>query len=225
MRWSSIKGACTLSPPPTKCRPGKIAFAISSSTRFLRATPLNSYFRKPADFDLEKHLGQGIGIFSGGKARDFKIRISERGARWVMEDPWARRAARGATTRRRDHPHGICASRPGDHPARSGTGERSRSFGPRFLPTSNRRDREPACRAVWQGVVGWAPPTTGDWRTLTWKNSQQNLGSQAFLNSVNSRSDAGGVLPFNGNSRPVTGRRSLVAATSGGLLYFPWRQG
>jgi predicted DNA-binding transcriptional regulator YafY len=56
--------------------------------RFLKATPLDSFFQKPADFDLEAHLGSGIGIFSGGKARDFKIRISQRGARWVLEDPW-----------------------------------------------------------------------------------------------------------------------------------------
>ena len=56
--------------------------------RFLRATPLDSFFQRPADFDLEAHLGQGIGIFSGGKVRDFKIRISQRGARWVVEDPW-----------------------------------------------------------------------------------------------------------------------------------------
>lgn len=56
--------------------------------RFLRAIPLDSFFQKPANFDLEAHLGSGIGIFSGGKARDFKIRISARGARWVLEDPW-----------------------------------------------------------------------------------------------------------------------------------------
>src|SRR4051812_4845490 len=56
--------------------------------RFLRATPLDSFFQKPVDFDLEAHLGQGIGIFSGGKARNFKIRITSRGARWVLEDPW-----------------------------------------------------------------------------------------------------------------------------------------
>jgi predicted DNA-binding transcriptional regulator YafY len=56
--------------------------------RFLRATALDAFFKRPADFDLEAHLGQGVGIFSGGKARDFKIRISPRGARWVLEDPW-----------------------------------------------------------------------------------------------------------------------------------------
>lgn len=56
--------------------------------RFLRATALNSFFQRPAGFDLEAHLGQGVGIFSGGQACDFKIRISPRGARWVQEDPW-----------------------------------------------------------------------------------------------------------------------------------------
>jgi predicted DNA-binding transcriptional regulator YafY len=56
--------------------------------RFVRATPLDSFFQRPSDFDLEAHLGQGVGIFSGGKARDFKIRLTPRGARWVLEDPW-----------------------------------------------------------------------------------------------------------------------------------------
>jgi predicted DNA-binding transcriptional regulator YafY len=56
--------------------------------RFLKAIPLDAFFQKPADFDLEAHLGAGIGIFSGGKARDFKIRITQRGARWILEDPW-----------------------------------------------------------------------------------------------------------------------------------------
>jgi predicted DNA-binding transcriptional regulator YafY len=56
--------------------------------RFLSVTAQNQYFQRSTDFDLEQHLGQGIGIFSGGKARDFKIRITARGARWVLEDPW-----------------------------------------------------------------------------------------------------------------------------------------
>jgi len=68
--------------------PGEERIRHLKLDRFLRATPLPSRFEKPADFDLEQHLGQGVGIFSGGKARDFKIRISERGARWVTEDPW-----------------------------------------------------------------------------------------------------------------------------------------
>jgi predicted DNA-binding transcriptional regulator YafY len=56
--------------------------------RFTGVTAQDHYFQRPSDFDLERHLGQGIGIFSGGKARDFRIRISARGARWVVEDPW-----------------------------------------------------------------------------------------------------------------------------------------
>jgi predicted DNA-binding transcriptional regulator YafY len=56
--------------------------------RFLKANALDQWFKVPKDFDLEEHLGQGVGIFSGNKARDFKIRITARAARWVTEDPW-----------------------------------------------------------------------------------------------------------------------------------------
>jgi predicted DNA-binding transcriptional regulator YafY len=56
--------------------------------RFVKATALDAFFQKPAEFDLADHLGQGMGIFSGGKAKDFGIRITSRGARWVVEDPW-----------------------------------------------------------------------------------------------------------------------------------------
>src|SRR5262245_24239975 len=68
--------------------PGQDRIRHLKLDRFLRATPLDSFFQRPADFDLEAHLGSGIGIFSGGKARDFRIRISSRGARWILEDPW-----------------------------------------------------------------------------------------------------------------------------------------
>jgi predicted DNA-binding transcriptional regulator YafY len=56
--------------------------------RFVKATALDAFFQKPASFNLEEHLGQGMGIFSGGKAQDYRIRITARGARWVVEDPW-----------------------------------------------------------------------------------------------------------------------------------------
>lgn len=56
--------------------------------RFLRATPLDVFFQRPSNFDLQAHLAAGIGIFSGGKPRNFKIRLSQRAARWVLEDPW-----------------------------------------------------------------------------------------------------------------------------------------
>jgi predicted DNA-binding transcriptional regulator YafY len=68
--------------------PGQDRIRHLKLDRFLRATALDSFFQRPADFDLEAHLGHGIGIFSGGRARDFRIRISPRGARWVLEDPW-----------------------------------------------------------------------------------------------------------------------------------------
>ncbi|HTN75038.1 MAG TPA: WYL domain-containing protein, partial [Pirellulaceae bacterium] len=56
--------------------------------RFLKAEALDLWFEKPADFDLEKHLGQSLGIFSGSKTADFRIRISAHAAPWVIEDPW-----------------------------------------------------------------------------------------------------------------------------------------
>jgi len=68
--------------------PGKDRIRHLKLDRFLRATPLDEFFQRPPDFDLEKHLAAGIGIFSGGRPRDFKIRLTERGARWVLEDPW-----------------------------------------------------------------------------------------------------------------------------------------
>jgi predicted DNA-binding transcriptional regulator YafY len=56
--------------------------------RFLKADALDQRFEKPDDFDLESHLGRSLGIFAGGKAADFRIRISAHAAPWVIEDPW-----------------------------------------------------------------------------------------------------------------------------------------
>lgn len=57
--------------------------------RFHRAATLDEYFQLPEDFDLETYLGEGLGIFAGsGRAQDYRIRITSRGARWVLEDPW-----------------------------------------------------------------------------------------------------------------------------------------
>ena len=57
--------------------------------RFHKADTLNEYFKPPDDFDLETYLGEGLGIFAGsGRAQNYRIRISARGARWVQEDPW-----------------------------------------------------------------------------------------------------------------------------------------
>ena len=56
--------------------------------RFRKAEALDEWFKRSADFDLAKYLGQSLGIFSGSKPRDFRIRISAYAAPWVLEDPW-----------------------------------------------------------------------------------------------------------------------------------------
>jgi predicted DNA-binding transcriptional regulator YafY len=56
--------------------------------RFLKADVLDQWFKLPPDFDLEQHLGASLGIFAGGKPKDFRVKVSSYGARWVTEDPW-----------------------------------------------------------------------------------------------------------------------------------------
>ena len=56
--------------------------------RFRKATALDDWFKPRADFHLEQHLRESIGIFSGGKLRTFRIRISAYAAPWIEEDPW-----------------------------------------------------------------------------------------------------------------------------------------
>ena len=55
--------------------------------RFRHATALDQYF-KADEVDLSKHLGRSIGIFSGDDATMVKIRLGQRAAAWVREDPW-----------------------------------------------------------------------------------------------------------------------------------------
>lgn len=56
--------------------------------RFSKAKALDEWFKIPDDFDLGAHLGHCAGIFSSSKPKNFKIKISAYGARWVQEDPW-----------------------------------------------------------------------------------------------------------------------------------------
>jgi len=56
--------------------------------RFKKAEVTDQYFKLPADFDLEKHLGGSIGIFAAKEPRDFVIRVSANAVGWVTEDPW-----------------------------------------------------------------------------------------------------------------------------------------
>ncbi len=44
---------------------------------------------KPNDaIDIQAHLGQSVGIFSGAEPREYIIRLSPQAALWVQEDPW-----------------------------------------------------------------------------------------------------------------------------------------
>jgi predicted DNA-binding transcriptional regulator YafY len=56
--------------------------------RFLKATALDDWFKPDEEVDLEKHLGQSIGIFSGSKAIPYRIRLSKNASRWLQEEPW-----------------------------------------------------------------------------------------------------------------------------------------
>jgi predicted DNA-binding transcriptional regulator YafY len=56
--------------------------------RFKKATALDQWFKPRKDLDIEKHLRESIGIFGGGRPRNFKIRISQLASRFVLEDPW-----------------------------------------------------------------------------------------------------------------------------------------
>ena len=56
--------------------------------RFRKAEALDVYFKPPDNFDLNDHLAQRLGIFGGGKPKNFRIRISPYAATWVREDPW-----------------------------------------------------------------------------------------------------------------------------------------
>lgn len=56
--------------------------------RFDRATLTDEYFQVDPSVNLESHLGKSIGIFSGDQAELVKIRLGERAASWLREDPW-----------------------------------------------------------------------------------------------------------------------------------------
>lgn len=56
--------------------------------RFNSAKALDSWFKPNELIDLHAHLGKSVGIFSGGKPREYKIRLSQQAAHWVEEDPW-----------------------------------------------------------------------------------------------------------------------------------------
>ena len=56
--------------------------------RFKHATALDEYFKPDPNVDISEYLGRSMGIFSGESATMVKIRLGERAAAWVGEDPW-----------------------------------------------------------------------------------------------------------------------------------------
>jgi predicted DNA-binding transcriptional regulator YafY len=76
-----IAAACDAPPGEERVRHFKL-------DRFHKAVALDEWFPPPKDFRLEEYVGRGLGIFSGSKARDYRIRLSAKAARWVTEDPW-----------------------------------------------------------------------------------------------------------------------------------------
>ncbi len=56
--------------------------------RFRHATALDEYFKPDPEIDVSEHLGKSIGIFSGESPTTVKIRLGQRAAAWVGEDPW-----------------------------------------------------------------------------------------------------------------------------------------
>lgn len=56
--------------------------------RFNSAKALDSWFKPNETIDLQAHLGQAVGIFSGADPKTYEIRLSAQAARWVQEDPW-----------------------------------------------------------------------------------------------------------------------------------------
>lgn len=76
-----VAAACEINDVPERIRQFKL-------DRFRKAEALDEYFKLPGDFDLHQYLGESIGVFSGGKPKNFRIRISGYAATWVQEDPW-----------------------------------------------------------------------------------------------------------------------------------------
>ena len=76
-----IAAACEVDDPDTRVRHWKL-------DRFSRATALDEWYKWPEDLDIGEHLAQSVGIFGGGRPRNFKIKISSYAAPWVTEDPW-----------------------------------------------------------------------------------------------------------------------------------------
>lgn len=56
--------------------------------RILWADALDEWYKFDASVDLQQHLGQSIGIFSGQQSTLYRIRVTDLAAKWIEEDPW-----------------------------------------------------------------------------------------------------------------------------------------
>ena len=56
--------------------------------RFTKAEALDDYFETDRSFDLREYLGSSLGIFGSNRLQNFRIRVNEKAARWIQEDPW-----------------------------------------------------------------------------------------------------------------------------------------
>ncbi|MCA9126911.1 MAG: WYL domain-containing transcriptional regulator [Planctomycetales bacterium] len=56
--------------------------------RFQSAKALDNWFKPNRSIDVQAHLGQSVGIFSGASPNTYVIKLSAQAARWVQEDPW-----------------------------------------------------------------------------------------------------------------------------------------
>ena len=79
--------------------------------RFHHATALDEYFKPDPGIDVSQHLGKSIGIFSGEDPTMVRIRVGQRAAAWVGEDPWHPEQTLGRSARRhRDFDRACLAS-------------------------------------------------------------------------------------------------------------------
>ncbi|MBX3416815.1 MAG: transcriptional regulator [Pirellulaceae bacterium] len=76
-----IAAACEDSNAETRIRSFKI-------DRFEKVDLLDKWFKPPSEEDINQCLDHSLGIFVGTKARNYRIRVAARAARWVQEDPW-----------------------------------------------------------------------------------------------------------------------------------------
>lgn len=57
--------------------------------RFEKATLLDEWFKPPEDLNIEKFFGSSLTIFRSGEEQvEYKVRLTNRAAVWVTEDPW-----------------------------------------------------------------------------------------------------------------------------------------